>query len=180
MEIQGIQRSELQQAAQEIRGMEKQEPVADAIFAADSTAPESPKAPVYDEYVPEDEENNQSIGLYEIIHDEDGLKIRYDNPEKLKDDTDPVGDGSKADASKAEAPRKSKPEKKAESCTTDTDKVDREIKKIKEDAKKLKQQIRSSSDPQKAEELKKQLSKVENELRQKDNDTYRRQHASVS
>ncbi len=176
MEIQGIQRSELQQTAQKIREAGKQEPAADAI-RADGTASESPKAPVYDEYVPEDEENNQSIGLYEIIHDEDGLKIRYDNPEKPKDSTvpDSIGEDLKADA-----PKKSAPDKKAESCTTDTDKVDREIKKIKEEAKKLKQQIRSSSDPQKAEDLKKRLSRVENELRQKDNDAYRRQHAVVS
>ncbi len=66
-------------------------------------------------------------------------------------------------------------------CTTNTDKVDREIKKLKEQKQQLEQQIQSAAgDEEKVKELEKKLAQVENELSQKDNDTYRRQAASVS
>ncbi len=66
-------------------------------------------------------------------------------------------------------------------CTANTDKVDREIKKLKEQKQQLEQQIKAASgDDEKVKELEKKLSQVEAELRQKDNDTYRRQNAVVS
>ena len=71
--------------------------------------------------------------------------------------------------------------KPAEKCVANSDKVDREIKKLKEKKQQLEQQIRSASgDEKKIRELEKKLAQVENELSQKDNDTYRRQNASVS
>lgn len=64
-------------------------------------------------------------------------------------------------------------------CTTNTDKVDREIKKLKEEKKQLEQQIKmAAGNPQKIMELKKKLSMIEQELSQKDNDTYRRQKST--
>lgn len=70
-----------------------------------------------------------------------------------------------------------KPEEK---CVANSDKVDREIKKLKEKKQQLEQQIRSASgDEKKIRELEKKLAQVENELSQKDNDTYRRQNTSV-
>lgn len=66
-------------------------------------------------------------------------------------------------------------------CTTNTDRVDKEIEKLKEQKKQLKQQIMTAvGDPGKAEELKKKLSQIERELSRKDNDAYRRQNAVVS
>ena len=44
----------------------------------------------------------------------------------------------------------------------------------------LKSQINTCEDPEKAEKLKKELALVENELRQKDNDGYRRSHTVFS
>lgn len=112
------------------------------------------QTPRYDEYVPENSADRQPIGLYRITHDGDGTpRVRFDDPEK--------------------AP-------KAESCTTNTDKVDDEIERLKKEREQLEQQLRSSADPGKAQELEKRLAGVENELRQKDNDAYRRQHASVT
>lgn len=59
-------------------------------------------------------------------------------------------------------------------CTTNTDRVDKEIEKMKEQKKQLKQQIMTAvGDPGKAEELKKKLSRIERELSRKDNDAYR-------
>ena len=72
-------------------------------------------------------------------------------------------------------------EKPAEKCITDTGKVDREIRSLREKKQQLEQQIRSAAgDRKKVRELERKLARVESELSQKDNDTYRRQHASVS
>ena len=72
----------------------------------------------------------------------------------------------------------SKPMKKSENdpnesnasevLVTSTDKVDAEIEKLKAQLEKLKS--RADSDPR-------EIASIENQLRQKDNDTYRRQHA---
>ncbi len=70
------------------------------------------------------------------------------------------------------------PKKSEEKCVGNTDKVDREIQKLKEKQQQLEQQIRSATnDEQKVRELEKKLAQVEGELRQKDNDTYRRQNS---
>lgn len=62
-----------------------------------------------------------------------------------------------------------------------TDKVDAEIKKLKEKKAKLEQEIsRAQNDPEKLEKLQKQLNQVENELRVKDTDSYRRRHMQVT
>ena len=73
------------------------------------------------------------------------------------------------------------PDEDAEKCTTNTDRVEREIKKLKEQKQQLEQQIKAASgDEEKIKELEKKLSQIESELSQKDNDTYRRQNAVVS
>ena len=69
---------------------------------------------------------------------------------------------------------------KAEECTTNTDAVDREIEKLKEEKRQLEQQIQAETDDEKVKELEKKLARVEAELNQKNNDTYRRQNAVVS
>lgn len=67
-----------------------------------------------------------------------------------------------------------------ETCTTDTTKVNREIKQLKDKRTELEQQVRSAPNPEKAEELSQKLAQVESQLMQKDNDTYRRQNAVVT
>lgn len=73
----------------------------------------------------------------------------------------------------------SRDSKKSESTTTDTDKVDREIEKLKEKKVRLEQEIRTAEDDQK-KRFEQELHQVEAELAQKDNDNYRRQNAAVS
>ena len=63
------------------------------------------------------------------------------------------------------------------SNTISTDKVDAEIKLLKNKKAQLEQKI-SASGADKAD-LERQLALLENELRQKDNDTYRKQHSKV-
>lgn len=67
-----------------------------------------------------------------------------------------------------------------EICRGSTDKVDREIEKLKKEQKELEQKLNSETDEMKIKELENRLNEVERELRQKDNDTYRRQHTVFS
>ena len=68
------------------------------------------------------------------------------------------------------------PEK--EVTKANTDKVDAEIQKLKVKKAQLEQKISSTQNPD--ADLQKQLVQIENELRQKDNDTYRKAHTNFS
>ncbi len=123
--------------------------------APDSAAPAKP-APVMDEYVPEEE--HTPSGLYWVGKDEDGApKVYFDDPEAKPASKD-----------------------KAESCTTNTDKVDRELERLRRRAEELAQQLDAEPDPARAQALEQKLARAEAELAQKDNDTYRRQNAVIS
>ncbi len=105
----------------------------------------------FDGYFPSEED--RPIGLYKLSEDENGNPhIDYDSPDDKE---------------------------KSEKCTANTDKVDREIKKLKEKAAQLRQQIRSASED-KRKKLETQLQMVEAELSQKDNDGYRRENTVFS
>ena len=115
-----------------------------------------------DEYISSEASDRKPSGLYRLGQDENGNpKVLFDDPKN------PVN---------AEKDRSSEPSE--EKCTGNTDQVDREIKKLKEEKEQLKQQIKTASaDEEKIKELEKKLAQVESELSQKDNDTYRRQHS---
>lgn len=71
--------------------------------------------------------------------------------------------------------------KPAQNCVGNTDKVDQEIKKLKEKKQELEQQLRSAcGDEKKIRELEKKLARAEQELSRKDNDAYRKQHSVFS
>ena len=126
--------------------------------------------PVMDEYVPE--EKPEPSGRYWLGKDEDGKpKIYFDAP-----DASDASDGDKG----AEGPEKSGSDKDGQSCTCNTDKVDREIEKLKKQKQELEQQINRETDKSKIEDLKAKLAQIEKELSQKDNDAYRRQHATYT
>ena len=116
-----------------------------------------------DAYISSEKSGNKPSGLYHLGQDGNGNpKVIYDDPKKLaKPEKEPV--------------------KEAEECTTNTDDVDKEIEKLKEEKKQLEKQIKAAAgDTEKVSELKKKLTMIEGELRQKDNDTYRRQNAIVT
>ena len=134
-----------------------------------------------DVYIHGEKSGKEPAGLYRIGQDEDGSrKIFFDDPDKAdrldnKDEPKAEKDGKNP---KADGNGQGKP---AEKCVGNTDKVDREIKKLKEKKQQFEQQIRlASGDEKKIRELEKKLAQVENELSQKDNDTYRKQHAEFS
>lgn len=91
-------------------------------------------------------------------------------------------DQSKDDENSKEkhGPEKSGDKKHGLWCTVNTDKVDAEIKKLKEEKQQIEQQIKKTGDENKCKELKKQLSQIESELSAKDNDVYRKQHATYT
>lgn len=127
--------------------------------------------PVMDEYIPE--EKQEPSGRYWLGKDEDGNpKIYFDAPKQVADNPDRSED--------TDNPDKKVSGDKAESCTCNTDSVDREIEKLKKKQAELEQQISSETDASKIKELEKRLAQVESELSQKDNDTYRRQHSTFS
>ncbi len=103
-----------------------------------------------DEYTSSKKTGEKPSGLYQLGQDENGnRKVFFDDPKKSE-----------------------------EKCVGNTDKVDREIEKLKEKQQQLEQQIQTAAgDEQKVRELEKKLAQVEAELRQKDNDTYRRQNS---
>ncbi len=180
-----------------------------------------------DEYISSEKAGQKPTGLYWVGQDENGnRKIFFDDPEadhtNGKDDrSEESEDGKAPKVYPSGHPAMQAPDgagglpsdkvggdsqgKPAEKCVTNTDKVDREIKKLKEKKQQLKQQIQSVSGDEtsfghpsmpgsapaearvsgnnkenKIRELQKKLAQVEKELSQKDNDTYRRQNASVS
>ena len=137
--------------------------------------------PVMDEYVPE--EPQEPSGRYWMGRDEDGQpKIYFDDPEraanapKQPEDTpeaeepDPAGQGAKGPEGEKD---------KDEVWEGNSDKVDREIEKLKKKQQELKQRLNTETDEAKIKDLERQLAQVERELKQKDNDTYRRQHTTV-
>lgn len=94
-------------------------------------------------------------------------------PAPVYDRYEPEADGE------PEAAPSPAPPDEAERCTTDTGAVDREIEALKRERERLEQQL-STAGPREAERLARQLAQVQRELRQKDNDGYRRRRAVVS
>lgn len=136
---------------------------------------EHSRRPVTDEYVPE--EKPEPSGRYWLGRDGDGKpKICFDDPERAENALKESGDDPGRSES-AEAAEKSGSGKNAERCTCNTDQVDREIEKLKKQKQELERRINQETDEAKADALNSELARVEEELRQKDNDAYRRQHA---
>lgn len=138
---------------------------APAVQRPDSGAPARPQKPTTDEYVTE--EKREPSGRYWLGKDEDGQpKIYFDDPER-----DEGADGPEPRAADA---------KKAETCSGNTDQVDREIQRLKKEKEQLERQIHSETDEIKKKVLEAKLSQIENELSQKDNNAYRRRHTVFS
>ena len=145
--------------------------------------------PVMDEYIPE--EPQEPSGHYWMGKDEDGQpKIYFDDPERAADAPKQPEGTPDAKKPEADAPEAEEPDPegqgakgpegkkdKGETWECNTDKVDREIEKLKKQQQELEQRLNTETDEAKIKDLERQLSQVEQELKQKDSDTYRRQHA---
>lgn len=140
----------------------------------------------FDTYEKSDEKLPASeTGIYHLSKDEDGNpKIVFDAPDRMEKDSDKLSD-AEDNLMSDEAPQKvdgsdsPKEEPETTQCTTNTDKVDNEIKKLKEERKQILQELRKAGgDTEKQVDLQKHLSQLDAELQAKDNDAYRKQHAT--
>lgn len=152
------------------------------------SASQGPLKPARDEYVPEGEKKRESCGRYWLGKDEGGgPKIYFDDPEAVGEDPAPpetagTPNGAERDEEPA-SPGKAAPpgrDGKEEKCTGSTDAVDREIRRLKEKKEKLEARLHRETGETRREALERLLAQVENELRQKDNDSYRRRHATFT
>ena len=138
--------------------------------------------PVMDEYIPE--EPQEPSGRYWMGRDEDGQpKIFFDDPERAADAPKQPEDAPEAEEPKQAGQGAKGPEgkkDKEEVWEGNTDKVDREIEKLKKKQQELEQRLNTETDEAKIKDLEHQLAQVEQELKQKDSDTYRRQNAAYT
>ncbi len=141
-----------------------------------------PLKPVMDEYVPE--EPQEPSGRYWLGKDGDGQpKIHFDDPERTADAPQKPGADvpeEEPDPTDQAVKGPEKKERKEERWEGNTDKVDREIEKLRKKQQELEQRLSTETDEAKIKDLERQLAQVERELTQKDNDAYRRQHSSLT
>lgn len=137
----------------------------------DLVAPSEKEPVLKDEYISSEKAGQKPSGLYRLEQDEKGNpRVKFEDPKKS-------GDASGKDALEITPEGKEQPEEK---YVGSTDRVDREIEKLKEKKKQLLQQIQAASgEEEKVEALKRELAQVEGELSRKDNDTYRKQNMSM-
>ncbi len=136
-----------------------------------------------DTYTPE--EKAEPIGRYWPERDESGrLEIRFDDPKQPEKRLSNPEEAQKVEKSNQNAggdgADKSIPGRKEEICRGNTDEVDREIEKLKKKKEDLERQLNSETDEKRIRELERKLAQIEQELGQKDNDTYRRNHTVFS
>lgn len=123
-------------------------------------------------------------GLYRKAKDRDGNPtLRFDDPAKAKKEAEEASLAEKAAEEEKAAKEKAAEEKKAEKAETktttiNTDRVDREIKELRDKIEDVSQELRTATGEQ-AEKLEQQLLLDKIALRIKDNDTYRRAHSQV-
>lgn len=125
-------------------------------------------APRFDRYEHDENAAAPSAGLYRVEADELGnASVVFEPPTDPDADTAPSSGG--------------KPEDETAQTTVNTDQVDQEIERLKEERAGLQQELQGAAgDESKEAQLKQQLAQLDAELKMKDNDTYRKQHASVT
>lgn len=134
--------------------------------------------PVMDEYVPE--EPREPYGRYWMGRDEDGQpKIYFDDPERAAEAPEQPEDSPEAEEP-ANQGAKGPEKEKGEVWECNTDKVDREIEKLKKKQQELEQRLKTETDEAKINDRERRLAQVEQELSQKDNDTYRKSNSTFT
>lgn len=180
MQMNAIQSHTAYQRTQDIYSAQKEKSTGcENCSPMDNSIHEKEKNISQDEYIKSDKNSGQLDGIYKFVKDENGNpKILYRDP-KTANKSDSVEENKKSEDKPEIEPKSS--EKEAEECTANTDKVDREIERLKKEKQQLEKRIRASAgEEQKVKDLEKQLAAIEEELKQKDNNTYRRQNTSFS
>ena len=153
----------------------------------------------HDEFIKSADKPEASAGTYRYEMDENGKQvITFDRPDSSskseaveeennqeKDDTQSKeAEGSAAQSgkpAKSGGPQKSGGSQGETKCTVNTDKVDAEIKKLKEEKKQIEQKLKNlQGNEEKRKELETRLNEINTELSIKDSDAYRKQNASTT
>lgn len=153
-------------------------------------------AVLQDEYIHSEESGNRFKGLYGIEFDKYGnRKIWFVNPKKVEqaeqteqfekaEQSENGNSAEKNDIVDREVQNRKAEEdlgNQSEKWKCNTDRVDREIEKLKKEKQQLEQQIQAAyEDEEKIRELEQKMERVEAELRHKENDTYRRMNSVIS
>lgn len=125
--------------------------------------------PAADEYVPE--EKREPSGRYWLGSGENGRpRVYFDDPDREAERPERAAD----------APGPQKSGRNGGACAVNTDRVDREIERLKKRRQELEQRLCAETDETRIEDLERQMAQVERELRAKDNETYRRQHSTFT
>lgn len=147
-----------------------------------NAAPARPLRPDRDTYTPGIPEA-QPTGRYWPVRDEAGrLAVGRDLPVPAKETRPdpPARPAAEEGPAAGEKPAREEKSAEEERCTVNTDRVDREIKRLKEQKAALNRQLQRTRDPAGQQRLQQRLEQIEASLRQKDNDAYRRRHAVFS
>ncbi len=153
----------------------------------------------HDEFIKSGDKPEASAGTYRYETDENGKqKIVFDSPDQSlkseaaeadesQENNDAQPTEAEGSAVQSEKPAKSdRPQKSGGSngelkCTVNTDKVDAEIKKLKEEKKQIEQKLKNfNGSEEKRKELETRLTEINTELSVKDSDAYRKQNASTT
>lgn len=181
--IQAVQNNSMPQNPQKTDHLQKLQSVNTVSNAQDRAKTEEQQnvaKPRYDEYIKSNNTATDSTGIYRLAKDKQGnARILYDSPNQQNKAVD--GAENNQSNNPAGGPDGAKDGKTIMKSTVNTDKVDAEIKRLKEKKQELEQQIQQAAgDSDKVQRLRQRLSDIENELRVKDNDNYRKQHASYT
>lgn len=123
----------------------------------------------YDEFVRS--EAPKGVGLYQPVrNDGGGRSIAFDAPRAKQ------SAGAAEGTDEAESPE----ECRTARCTADTDSVDKEIRQLKQEKRRLEQAANAAQTPEKRAAQERQLAAIEAELSLKDNDAYRKQHTTYT
>lgn len=154
--------------------------------SAQKEAQASNQKPVpHDEYISSEKSGEKPDGLYHVGQDENGnRKVFFNDPKKADRNRQPEGtaDGSEKGGERNNPKvNADAPDDGEEKCVGNTDKVDREIRELKQKKQQLEQQLQSAEgDEKKTRELENKLAQVEQELARKDTDTYRKQNSTFT
>ena len=143
-----------------------------------------PTAP-QDEYIPSGNSAETPSGVYTPEPSENARAAKGSesptSPEAPKESATGAGEDEKSVEEEKAATSESDKKDKGTLCTTNTDRVDSEISKLKEKRIQLEKRLQGTpADENQLEDLKKELSQLEAELSEKDNDAYRKQNATYT
>ncbi len=168
-------------------------PYENKISSNSNSVPTKQKQPDYDEYIPENKPNfDEKAVTGSSTKDKPSMHCNCsENNEPLEEMTvenenDEFPEERAVENENDESPEERTVENEdsnkdgVKKCIANTNRVDKEIQKLKEKKKQIKNELHSNIPIERRKELEQRLRRITQELQQKDNDFYRQQHANFS